>query len=61
MALNCFQNSAEPINDYKVSVGAFVGNVGKDVGGVRVYLKTKPQLNLYGRAKFTELSLDFLT
>jgi hypothetical protein len=61
MALNCFQNSAEPINDYKVSVGAFVGNVGKDVGGVRAYLKTKPQLNLYGRAKFTELSLDFLT
>ena len=56
MALNCFQNSAEPINDYKVSVGAFVGNVGKDVGGVRAYLKTKPQLNLYGRAKFTELS-----
>jgi hypothetical protein len=32
MALNCFQNSAEPINDYKVSVGAFVGIVGKNVG-----------------------------
>ena len=61
MALNCFQNSEEPINDYKVSVGAFVGNVGKDVGGVRAYLKTEPQLNLYGRVKFTGLSLDFLT
>ena len=32
MALNCFQNSAEPIKDYKVLVGAFVGNVGTTVG-----------------------------
>ena len=32
MVLNCFQNSAEPIKVYKVLVGAFVGNVGKNVG-----------------------------
>ena len=29
MALNCFQNSAEPIKVYKILLGAFVGNVGK--------------------------------
>jgi len=32
MALSSFQNSAEPIKVYKVLVGAFVGNVGKNVG-----------------------------
>jgi hypothetical protein len=32
MALNCFLKSAEPIKSYKVLVGAFVGNVGKNVG-----------------------------
>ena len=32
MALNCFQNSAEPIKVYKVLVGAFVGNAGNAVG-----------------------------
>jgi hypothetical protein len=61
MALNCFQNSAEPINDYKVSVGAFVGNVGKDVGRVQAHLRTEPQLNLCGSVKFTGVSLNFLT
>lgn len=32
MALNCFQNSAEPIKVYTVLVGALVGNVGMAVG-----------------------------
>jgi hypothetical protein len=34
MALNCFQNSAEPINVYNHLVGAFVGNAGTCVGNV---------------------------
>jgi hypothetical protein len=34
MALNCVLNSAEPIKIYKVLVGAFVGNVGKNVGKI---------------------------
>jgi hypothetical protein len=32
MALNCFLKSAEPIKIYKVLVGTFVGNAGKNVG-----------------------------
>jgi hypothetical protein len=32
MALNCFSKSAEPIKDYKFSVGEIAGNAGIFVG-----------------------------
>ena len=63
MALNCFLNSAEPIKIYKVLVGAFVGNVGKNVGKIyhqfmRFGIHSEQYQNNYSKEeeqKFTQI------
>lgn len=58
MALNCFQNSAEPIKVFKVLVGAFVGNVGKNVGNNWLYNQA---ISDKGEHRESELRVDCST